>query len=156
LLCGLVAVPAAVAASRASGDGIFELRGANVSSAVITGVRGTVWGQMTTGKLVVTDPSPTDGAIYVTGAEKTRPVNEKVTVYSGKDIRFRVVGGKYKLFFKGAGIDLTAVGVGTALVTGDIAADDTGDYSQDDVKWTPVPYLQRSIPFGVQPAATTP
>lgn len=160
LLVGLVAVPTAVAASRATGaagDGVLELRGVYASSAILAGTRGTVWGQLDKGKLVVNDPVLGDGQIYVSGADNTHFVNENITVYTGADIHFRVVGGRYKLTFKNAaGLDLTAVGVGTATLVGDITADDTGDYARDGGKWTPVPYIQRVIPFGVQPAPATP
>jgi hypothetical protein len=155
LLCGLVAVPTALAASRTSavaGDGVLEFRSVNASSANITGTRGTIWGQLDKGKLIVTDPVLGDGQIYVSGAEKTHIVDENVTVYWGTDLHFRVIGGKYKLAFKNAsGLDLTAVGVGTAVLVGDITYDDTGDYARDGGKWIPVPYIQRSITFGVLP-----
>ena len=35
---------------------------------------------------------------------------ETVTVYTGRDIHFRVTGGKYKLVFRGSGADVSAVG----------------------------------------------
>jgi hypothetical protein len=152
MLCGLVAVPAALAAARAAGDGVLELRSVD-GAVVVTGSSGTLWGQMDRGRLVVTDPLPGDGNVLVSGFEKTRSVSDSVTVYIGKDLHFRVTGGRYKLALKGAGIDLTAVGVGTAQLTGDVLADDAGSYAVDQGKWAPVPLLgQRTVPFGVQPA----
>jgi hypothetical protein len=153
LLAGLVAAPAAVAALRAPSDGVLELRKVNASSAVIVGQRGSLWGQMDYGRLTVTDPTIGDGQIYVTGADHAPHfVNENVTVYWGKDLHFRVTGGKYRLSFKGAGIDLTAVGVGTATLLGDFNADDAGDYSLDGGdKWLSVPFVTRTVTFGVQP-----
>ena len=50
LLCGLVAVPAAVAATHATGDGVLEIDSAT-GTIVITGIRGTAWGQMGKGKM---------------------------------------------------------------------------------------------------------
>jgi len=157
LLCGLVAVPAAFAAARATGDGVFELKSAD-GVIVLNGARGTLWGQLDSGKLVVTDPLLGDGTIYVSGAETKQPgIAENVTVYTGKDIHFRVTGGKYKLWFKGAGVDLTAVGVGSATMTADVFAFDPGAYSLDNSgKWAPLPYTTRTVRFGVQPAATFP
>ena len=114
LLCGLVAVPAALAAVSAPGDGVLELSKVN-GSVVVTGTRGTLWGQIDKGRLVVSDPIVGDGQVLVSGAETKRAgVLEGTTVYSGTDIRFRVTGGRYRLSLKGSGIDLTAVGVGTA------------------------------------------
>lgn len=152
LICGLAAVPAAYAASGAVGDGVLELRAVNASSLYIAGVRGTLWGQVDRGRLTVTDPVDGDGQILVSGAERMRPVNENVTVYSGTDIHFRVTGGRYRLAFtKATGVDLTAVGVGAVRVTGDPYALDTGDYSIDGGKWIPVPLFEKSFTFGVQP-----
>jgi hypothetical protein len=155
LLCGLVVVPAAFAAAGATGDGVLELKAA-AGTIVLTGTRGTVWGQMDSGKLVATDPVLGDGAIFVSGAAGVDQVADNVTVYTGKDLHFRVTGGKYKLRFKGTGIDLTAVGVGTAQLTGD-AFSDPGDFSVDNQKWTPLPvFMTRLVKFGVQPVVPTP
>lgn len=152
LLCGLVAVPAALAAARASGDGVFELSKAD-GSAIVTGTRGTLWGQIDKGRLIVTDPIPSDGVVYVSGADHTRAVNDSVTVYTGTNIRFRVSGGKYRVNLRGEGIDFTAVGVGTAQLAGDVLATDPGVYALDSGKWNPVPAFPatRLVPFGVAP-----
>jgi hypothetical protein len=150
LLCGLAAVPAALAGGRAVGDGVLELRTVD-ATVVITG-KGVVWGQMDDGKLVANDLDPTAGDIRVSGWEHKRPgLCDLCTVYTGKDLHFRVTGGKYKLAFIGSGIDFSAVGVGNAQLTGDVTVDDTGDYAIDGGKWTPVPWLKRTVYFGVQP-----
>jgi hypothetical protein len=158
LLCGLVAVPAAAAATRATGDGVLNLKAAS-GTVIVSGTRGTVWGQMDSGTLRVTDPVFGDGAIFVSGAEAVHPVSDTVTIYSGKNIHFRITGGRYRLMFKGSvsdlpavGIDLTAVGVGTALLAGDPFVD-PGDYAVDNDKWTPLPVLPKKVPFGVQPTS---
>ncbi|MFL5964343.1 MAG: hypothetical protein ACJ757_15775 [Gaiellaceae bacterium] len=159
LLCGLVAVPAALAATHATGDGVLELKAAT-GTIILTGSRGTAWGQMDKGKLVVTDPALGDGAIYVSGAETVTPGRtEAVTIYTGRDIHFRVTGGRYKLAFRGAasdlsavGVDLTAVGVGSVQLTGDAFADDTGKWAVDSGKWNTVPVWTVTKQFGVQPA----
>jgi hypothetical protein len=152
LLAALIAVPAAAAASRATGDGVLELRDV-YGNATVIGARGIVYGQMDSGRLVVTDPLPGDGAIYVSGAERTRPgLNDNVTIYSGTNIHFRVTGGRYRLqFVKGTGVDFTAVGVGQALLTGDLNFDDAGQYAVDGGKWIDVPWLPRSVAFGTLP-----
>jgi hypothetical protein len=157
LLVALVAVPAALAAPRATDDGVLELR-AVYGNALVIGSRGILFGQMDSGKLIVTDPVFGDGAIFVSGAERTRPgINDNVTIYSGKNIHFRVTGGRYRLqFVKGSGIDFTAVGIGQALLTGDLTADDTGQYAIDGGKWIDVPWFQRSVVFPELPDPTAP
>jgi hypothetical protein len=166
LLCGFAAVPAALAATGASNDGALELNKVNAFSLTITASRGTLWGQMDRGKLIVTDPVLGDGKILVSGADKAPKIipvdNGTVTVWQGTDIHFRVTGGRYKLVFKplttndtaAKGIDLTAVGVGVADLTGDVFAAKTGEYSVDGGDWTTVPFVHRQIQFGT-PATTT-
>jgi hypothetical protein len=152
LLCGLVAVPAALGAVHATGDGVLELKGA-AGVAVLNTTRGTVWGQVAKGRLVVTDPLSGDGAVYVSGAEKVSPgVTDNVTVYAGTNLHFRVTGGRARLWFKGSGIDLTAVGIGAVQLTGDAFASDQGDFALDSGKWNPVPVTTTTFRFGVQPA----
>ncbi len=157
LLCGLVAVaaPAALADATATGDGVLELKKV-VGAVVVSGNRGTLWGQMDKGRLVVNDPIVGDGQVLVSGFEfKRAGVIDGTTVYGGTDIRFRVTGGRYRLSLKGNGIDLTAVGVGTAQLSGDLLAEDTGDYALDSGKWVPIPYfpVTRLVQFGLQPTA---
>jgi hypothetical protein len=151
LLSFLVVVPAALASARATGDGVLELR--SVDGTVVINGKGVVWGQMDKGTLVVNDLSPGDGEALVSGADKKVPGNcDTCTVYSGKDIHFRITGGKYKLaFIRASGIDLSAVGVGSAQLTGELTDDNPGDYAIDGGKWTAVPWVKRTVTFGVQP-----
>lgn len=147
LLCGLVAVPAALASTHATGDGVFEL--SSVSGKVSIGTfaqpaKGVLWGQMDKGTLKTVDPLPGDGQVLVSGYDTKTPVAAtdtapKMTVYQGRDLHFRVTGGKYSLIFIGTGIDLTAVGVGGATLSGNPSAADPGTYAVDSGSWQPVP-----------------
>jgi hypothetical protein len=151
LLCGLVAVPAAVAASHATGDGVLEIKDA-AGIIVLNTTRGTVWGQLARGKLVVTDPLSGDGSVFVSNAKVSPGVAENTTTYTGRDLHFRVTGGKARLWIKSlSALDLTAVGVGTVQFTGDAFAD-PGDYALDSGKWKPLPVITTSVGFGVQSA----
>ncbi|HEX4525582.1 MAG TPA: hypothetical protein VH108_02460 [Gaiellaceae bacterium] len=150
LLCGLVAVPAALAAASTPGDGVLELSKVN-GTAVATGSRGTLWGQMDKGRVVATDPIVGDGQVLVSGWESKKPgLIDGTTVYSGIDLHFRVTGGRYKLLLKGSGIDFTAVGVGTAQLSGDVLSDNPGYFSLDSGKWLSVPFFPatRLVQFG--------
>jgi hypothetical protein len=156
LLIALAVVPtAAFAARSATGDGVFELQNATGSLA-ISG-KGVLWGQMDRGLIKVTDSNLADGTVQVVGAEATRPVGENATVYRGAGLHFKLAGGgHYKLWFKGTRLDLTTVGVGNALLTGDENVDKTGSYSLDGSKWAPVPIVPLSVPFGTQPTPAPP
>jgi len=126
LLAGLLAVPAALAASSAAGDGVLELR--NVYGNVSINGEGVLWGQMDKGSLVVTDPVAGDGDVSVTGSDKTpRVLPDGSVVYAGRDMTFRITGGTYKLqFLNGNGIDLTTVGVGKATIVPSLTVVDDG------------------------------
>ncbi len=155
LLSTLVVAPAALAGSSATGDGVLELRAVN--AAVLLNGKGVVWGQMDRGKLVVNDVDPAVGDIPVSGAEhKVLGPCDTCITYTGRDIHFRVTGGKYRLWFQGAGIDFTAVGLGSASLTGDVTVGDAGDFALDGGRWTPVPWVRHVVTFGVQPAPAGP
>jgi hypothetical protein len=154
LVLAAVAVPAAaVAADRSVGDGALQLRAVN--GTVTLAGKGVLWGQLDNGSIRVTDVTNASGqALLVSGAEHTRPLGEDVTVYWGTNITFRTTGGKYRIHFKGSGLDLTAIGVGTADMIGDSTALDTGQYTLDSGKWAAVPVLEKLVAYGVQPTTT--
>lgn len=149
LLVATAVVPAAALAARsAAGDGVLELKSVN-GLVILTG-HGVIWGQMDKGWMKVTDPDPTDGQQpFVSGADHTRPAGENATTYWGTNIHFRFTsGGRYRIrFFKASGINVTAIGVGTADITGDPLATDTGSYALNGGKWQPVPLSEKVIAF---------
>jgi len=154
VLCSLFVVPAAIAASHATGDGVLEFQKVDATVKVV-GVRGTIWGQMDKGRLVVTDPNPLDGTVNVSGAELTKPgTADNTTIYIGRDIHFRI-SGKYTVRFVGTGIDFAAVGIGTSTFTGDYNSLDPGKYAVDDADWQDVGFVQRVVKFGVPPVTVT-
>jgi hypothetical protein len=156
LLVGLILAPAAIAAGRATGDGVLELKAVNASKVLIQGSRGAIWGQVDRGSIRVVDPNPDDNLVtLVSGAETVTvsPLDPNVTIYTGKNLHFRFSGGKYGFSIVGTGIDVTAVGVGKAWLTGAGSLDD-GDYAIDDGKWVTVPLLKKFVTFGVQPVLT--
>jgi hypothetical protein len=160
LLAAVAVVPtAALAARSATGDGVFELR--DVNGTVALAGKGVLWGQMDRGAMRITDLDPTGGKQpLVSGAERVIPAADpNTTIYTGTNIHFRLTGGKFRVRFRATGIDLTAIGVGTATLTGDTAltvTGKTGDYAVDGGNWTPVPLLEQDVPFGAQPAPPAP
>lgn len=156
LLVALLALPAAALAARADkGDGSFELKAGN-GIFIMTG-RGVLLAQMDKGVLRVSDLNPNDNVEpAVSGADHTRATDDPNTfVYSGSNIHVRITGGKYKLRFKGSGVDLTAIGVGVADLTGNALALAPGSWSLDGSKWADVPYVDQKVPFGTQTVAPT-
>src|SRR3954452_20276554 len=161
LVCSFVAVPAALANAAATGDGVLELKAVYGKVAIgkpLQPARGLLWGQMDSGKLTVQDPVLGDGKILVTGWDtkvftpaSIDDATPAQTTYTGANIHFRVTGGKYRLFFRGSGIDLTAIGAGVALINASENAADAGYFAVDSGEWTPAPlFVVKSVPFGTQ------
>jgi hypothetical protein len=162
LVCTLVAVPAALAAPSATGDGVLQLD--NVYGKVSIGTlqqpaRGILWGQIDTGTIQTTDPVAGDGLILVNGWDTKTLVsadqNGRVYLYKGSNMHFRVTGGKYKVMFYGSNINLTAVGAGVAFLNGNPNVPDPGAYQVDSSDWQAVPLStdtssQHRVPFGTQ------
>jgi hypothetical protein len=160
LLVAMLVLPAAALAARTTtGDGVFELRDAN-GTFTVSG-RGVLWGQLDKGALrvisiagdttnVSTPPLAVSGTNLKSGKASDDPT---ATVYSGANLHFRVTGGKYRLRFKGSGVDLSAIGVGIGDLSGNVNSLDPGDYAVDGGKWQPIAWNAKSVPFGVQPVA---
>jgi hypothetical protein len=156
LLVSVLALPAAAFAARADkGDGVFELK-AGSGTFTLSG-RGVLLAQVGKGIVRVQDMTPNDGQQpAVSGADHTHPTDDpNVTLYIGSTIHVRVTGGKYKIRFKGSGINLTAIGVGNADIVASPTAFDTGNFSLDGGKWVSVPFGEKVIPYGAQPIAPT-
>ena len=128
--CALFALAlpgAAIAHPGAPGDGTLLIK--DGVGRVTIAAKGGVIGHFAEGMLTVRDPNPDDNfSEVVTGAERTHPVNEFVTKYWGKDVRFRYIGGKFMIAVVGYDIDLSVIGKGTATLAGRGTADD-GTYS---------------------------
>ena len=98
-------------------------------------VRGNVLGRLTNGTLRVTDNTPGDryGA-YVVGRRLTQTrVGPRSVLYRGQGLRFRMLGGGYRVVIRGAGIDVEAVGRGIVTLDGEprFPDEDVGVYSLD-------------------------
>jgi hypothetical protein len=162
LVCALATVPAALAGTAGTGDGVLELKavyGKVTIGKPLQPARGILWGQMDSGKLTVEDPVLGDGRILVTGWDNksftpasTFDGTPAQTTYTGTNIHFRVTGGKYRLTFRGSGIDLTAIGAGVAFLNVNENAIDGGYYAVDSEDWIAAPLnVVKSVPFGTQP-----
>src|SRR5579883_2679615 len=107
LLCGLVVVPAALAAPHATGDGVLELNAVNADRVAIV-ARGAIWGQFDRGTLTVYNLPQGTSTPYVSGYDVSYPTPDgNGIVYKGHGIHFRSTDGPYRFVFTGWGIDLT-------------------------------------------------
>lgn len=125
---------------------------------VVLEVHGNILGRLGNGVLTVTDLTPRDKYTALVVARKmkeTRFVGPRTTRYRGLGIRFRMVGGGYRVGIRGTGIALSAVGVGFVTLDGDRTTtfDDAGVYSLDGVDCTSDP--ASCIPLPDQPERYT-
>ncbi|HEY7207870.1 MAG TPA: hypothetical protein VH416_06475 [Gaiellaceae bacterium] len=152
-LVAALAVPAAgLAFPDSVGDGTLAVRNAagdNGQVVVWLNVSGAVVGQIDGGKILLDDLSATDGlAPVITGAERQRDLPSGATLYSGTDIRFRAIGGHYRIRILGHGIDVNVVGTGSARLTGSPFLTNDGRYSLDGGPWTSLPDFGKAFDIG--------
>jgi hypothetical protein len=160
-LAALALPAAAVSAYKAPGDGTLVVQNASapLGTAVVTLViRGSVIGQIRgSGRIVIDDPTPGDKyAPEVTGAIWRKDVGDSTRWGSAGDLRFRVVGGSYKITIYGSYIDLVASGFGNVVLTGspDLPSHD-GSFSLNGGIFQSLPATpSKTLIVGV-PAATT-
>jgi hypothetical protein len=113
-----LAVPAlSWATSRAADDGTLSVR--NADGVIFVSARGTIIGACDRCKVSIFDPSPDDGAPpVVDGAESHKDLSDTRDLYLGSDVRFRIVGGMFKLRVSGYGVDLGVVAKGWVRIQG--------------------------------------
>ena len=110
---------AAVAANvRApSDDGTLSVQDGRVTMQIR--MRGGIIGRFARGKLTITDPVGSDSTVVVRGAETERDVNERTTVYSGVNVRFRIVDDRrFVVKLNGSKLNFSAVGRGDGWLDG--------------------------------------
>ena len=134
----VIALPAVAAAADRSpiagvstpqADGTLTVRSAN--GVLTLSGRGSVIGQVVgKGRLLIEDSDPTDGVPVVSGYERAQRQSRVAVLYTGSDLRFRVLGGQFKLRLTAVGISLSFVGKGTVALT-PLGTLDDGSYSLD-------------------------
>jgi hypothetical protein len=133
LLCSISVLAAAAAASAQPTPGTLSVeRGRGV---VMIDLKGSVVGRITSGSLRVTDHTPNDRfTAVVYGRKLTQErAGPRTIVYRGAGLRFRMLGGGYRMVARGSGITVSAVGRGSVMLDGEprFTADDLGVYSLD-------------------------
>ena len=126
--------------------GVLSVEGGK--GVVMLELRGSVLGLLGSGSIVVVDRTPRDRYIaIVTGRRLTQQrLGPTRMVYRGQGLRFRMVGGGYRIVVRGIGIVVSAVGRGIVSLDGErrFPEDDAGVYSVDGVD------------CGVEPETCTP
>jgi hypothetical protein len=97
-------------------DGTLSVRDGRAT--VTLRMRGSVIGRLAKGRLTVTD-SPDGATIIVRGEEDEVPISGRTTVYSGRNIRFRIADDRrFVVKVAGKGLNFSAVGRGDGWMDG--------------------------------------
>ena len=118
LILGLIllAAPTAAYSAKAPANGTLSVREGR--GVVTLNAKGSFTGRVR-GKLTVTDPTPADSKHpIVYGASKTTFRGLKTTIYQGRNVRFRLIGARYRIRVEGKAIFLSAIGRGTGTLDG--------------------------------------
>lgn len=119
--------------------------------AVMIDLKGSVVGRIAAGTLRVTDHTPNDRyAAVVTGRKLTQErLGPRTLLYRGQGLRFRLLGGGYRMVARGSGITVSAVGRGVVMLDGDprFTGDDAGLYSLDGADCSVDPLLCTPLPL---------
>jgi hypothetical protein len=150
LVIALVLPVAAWAAGRLPGDGTLVVDNGN--GVVTVKARGGILGRFVTGNMVISDLDLTDGRVPVVyGAETIQPLGGGRTRYSGDDIRFRMIGGLFRIQINAIGVDVSAVGRGTATLDASGFTDFPGRYSVNGGPFQPLPGHAVTFALGQAP-----
>src|SRR5712692_6020698 len=139
-MLALLAYPAASAArERSPSDGTLSVRDGR--GMVVVTARGAVIGSLAQGKITIVDPIDGDGTgPIITGEDWSREVSDTTTTWGGKKVRFRLIGGFFKIRVVGRGINLSVVGKGTATLNGAGTLDD-GSFALNGSDYLAIPDL---------------
>ena len=144
-LAALFALPAAGSAAPRE-NGTLSVKGATASISIVG--RGALLGHCSRCTLWIVDPDPTDGTSPVVtplSAVRTQ-LSDSRTRYDGNDLRFKVIGGFFRVRVTGTGIDLSVVANGSAVVDGQGAT--FGTYSLDGAAFLPLPSFRVPLQLG--------
>jgi len=145
------ATSATLGSAKAPGDGTLVVDNGNGS--VIVRARGGILGRFDQGSVIISDLDLTDGRVpVVSGAEAFRFLPGGRTLYSGDDIRFRMIGGLFRVQINATGIDVSAVGRGTAALDASGFSDFPGRYSLDGGPFHALPGHSTTFTLGQAPA----
>ena len=146
-----LALPAASAArNQGASDGTLSVRDGR--GTITISVRGGVIGSFARGSVRISDPIDGDGTgPIVTGDEWSTERDATTSTWGGTKVRFRIIGGSFRIVVRGRGINLSLVGKGNVTLDGAGTLDD-GSYSVNGGEYLPMPGF--ALPFLL--SSTTP
>jgi hypothetical protein len=134
-----LAVPATSGArARGPNDGTLSVRDGR--GTIMIAARGGVIGSFAQGNVKIVDPVDGDGSGPIVTGEDFPPIerNETTTIWRGTKVRFRIIGGSFRVTIRGRGINLSLVGKGNVTLNGAGTGDD-GTYSVNGEEYALIP-----------------
>jgi hypothetical protein len=147
-----LALPAGAAArTLGPNDGTLSVKDAR-GIITIQG-RGGVIGTLAKGSVTITDPIDGDGTGPIITGDDFPPVerSDTTTTWRGNKVRFRIIGGWFKIVVRGRGINASFVGKGNVILNG-AGTEDDGTYSVNGSDYGLIPAFPLPFPL----SATTP
>ena len=150
LLFALALPAGAVARPQGMNDGTLSVKDAR--GVITIQGRGAVIGSVGKGSVMINDPVDGDGTgPIVSGDEWSKEKTDTATVWGGTKVRFRIIGGTFKVVVRARGINLSFVGKGNIILNG-YGTDNDGSYSTNGSDYNLIPAF--ALPFAL--SATSP
>jgi opacity protein-like surface antigen len=137
LLCMLAAALAVPVAASASGGDTGTLSVKNATGLVSVAARGVLLGHCGRCSVTITDPDPGDGSapVVLPLSVLRTSLSDTRTAYQGNDLRFKLIGGFFRIRIVGTGIDVSVVADGNVVLDNGSA----GTYSRNGNPYLPMP-----------------
>jgi hypothetical protein len=129
LLAALLVAPATASLVSNVGDDRLSINDGR--GLVWIEARGALIGRLDKGQVTVTDLTPLDQNVPMVYGCEEEWFRGPTDVCRGENIRFRLIGGRWRVAVRGAGIDVSAAARGRVLLDGDGIR--TGVYSTSGV-----------------------
>jgi hypothetical protein len=157
LIIGVLALtlpPVAGALMRGPGDGTLVVD--NAQGTIVLRVRGGIIGRFDQGTIDVTDVVDGDGPPpVIRRCEAKDLIGPRRTLCSSEtEVRFRLLGGLYRVRIEAIGLDLSVVGRGTAVLDGSLYTDQTGRYALNGGNYQSFPHTRTQLSLGTPLPAT--
>jgi hypothetical protein len=138
MLAGALAVPVV---AHATATGTLSVK--NATGTVSVAARGVLLGHCDRCTVTITDPDPGDGPAPVVQplAALRSSLSDTRTSYQGNDLRFKLIGGFFRIRVVGTGIDVSAVAAGAAVLDNG----SSGTFSLNGNPFLPMPSFKTPL-----------
>lgn len=148
-----LALPVTAVGAQRGGEGTLAVEDGR--GRVSLQARGGFIGRLDRGSVTIFDLTPDDANVPVVSGDDrpVRFVGELGVQYAGAGLRFRLIGGGFRIVVSGRGIDLSVVGKGNGWIVGDPAGPglyslDGSDCRKTPTSCSPLPELPTRIQLG--------